>query len=156
MVEWRLVWVSPQRTLAPVEASWAEGQFARARSLAQLDREPYAVFLLPSGVPDQRLLRYTTDYLANYALDTQKTYATEIRVWLNFLFDSRGETDWCQATSEDLRNFEFFRRRDRHRLEVEDGRGRKKTLITGASEVTPSTDKSRVGWVAEPWAARST
>ncbi|RBY75962.1 hypothetical protein DQ239_15760 [Blastococcus sp. TF02-09] len=135
MVEWRLVWVSPQRTPAPVEALWDEGQFERARALAQLDREPYAVFVPPSGVPDQRLLRYTTDHLANYAVDTQRTYATEIRVWLNFLVDTRGETDWCRATSDDVRNFEFFRRRDRRRLETEDSRGRKKTLITGSSWV---------------------
>lgn len=94
---------------------WSEHDFERARSGALHTAEVYPVFIGPDGWPDPVLLRFaTTGDLHSKALATQRTYSTDIRAFLDYLHTKKGIT-WTEVSSEDLKDYEFYKRRDAKR-----------------------------------------
>jgi site-specific recombinase XerD len=69
-------------------------------------------FLLrPDGSPDRNVLAYFNSHsFRRLAADSQSSYSADLKVFLSHL--ERQGVDWRDATSEDILNYEHWRRRD--------------------------------------------
>ncbi|MDH6700426.1 integrase [Streptomyces sp. MAA16] len=74
-----------------------------------LDGTPYLIG--PDGRYDVELNSYFTQ-LAASPEDTQRAAASDLKLWLTFLWISRGRTDWREATPEDRAAYKQWRTAD--------------------------------------------
>ena len=75
-----------------------------------LDGTPYLIS--PDGVYDIELNAYFTTELAASPEDTQRAHASDLKLWLSFLWRSRGRKDWRHATPEDRAAYKQWRTAD--------------------------------------------
>ncbi|MEV5920019.1 site-specific integrase [Streptomyces pseudogriseolus] len=75
-----------------------------------LDATPYLIS--PDGRYDTDLNEYFTTELAGSPEDTQRAHASDLKLWLNFLWRSRGRKDWRHATPEDRAAYKQWRTAD--------------------------------------------
>ena len=107
---------------------------------------PGQPFLLrPDGWPDRDVLAYfNSGSFRRLALQTQMSYATDLKVHLSFLA-SQG-LDWRDATEDTFLNYEFWRRRDSSQCST-DRRSEVRARASGVSAVL---------WMAgPPWCDRA-
>ncbi len=96
------------KPLSPLLEHWDDLEL-RERALGIQPGQPF--LLGPGGRPDADVLRYlNSGAFRRLADQSQRSYAIDLKVYLNFLF-SQGK-DWREATEDDFLNFEFWRRRD--------------------------------------------
>ena len=111
--QWRMCLVradSPPSGTSSLLAAW--GDLAeRERGLGISPGRPF--LLRPDGWPDRDVLAYfNSGSFRRLALQTQVSYATDLKVHLSFLA-SQGR-DWRDATVDTFWDYEFWRRRDSH------------------------------------------
>ena len=110
-VEWRMCRVradSPPSGTLSLLGAW-EDLIERERDLGIAPGQPF--LLRPDGWPDRDVLAYfNSGSFRRLALQTQLSYATDLKVHLSFLA-SQGR-DWRDATEDTFLDYEFWRRRD--------------------------------------------
>lgn len=110
--QWALYWPDINRdrpvTAHPVLREWID-LTQREEALGLGPEVP--VLLDPQGHADVRLIRFfRRSRYAALARSTREAYALDLRLFLNFL--ALRETRWDEASSDDLADFEQWRRRD--------------------------------------------
>ncbi|MGC5002635.1 tyrosine-type recombinase/integrase [Streptomyces sp. DT203] len=75
-----------------------------------LDGTPYLIS--PKGQYDTELNSYFTTQLAGSPEDTQRAVASDLKLWLTFLWISRSSKDWRYATPEDRAAYKQWRTAD--------------------------------------------
>ena len=110
-VEWRMCRVragSPPSGALSLLGSW-DDLVERERQLGIVEGQPF--LLRPDGWPDRDVLAYfASASFRRLALQTQLSYASDLKVHLSFLA-SQG-VDWRDATVDTFLDYEFWRRRD--------------------------------------------
>lgn len=108
MGEWWLFWTGDAGT--PVEEAVPGWDDLRERETALKFRDHQPILVSPEGRVDPRLSKiFRRSAFSAKAKGTQETYAPVYRMFFTFLWQ-RG-LDWDQATSEDLEDWEDWRRR---------------------------------------------
>ncbi len=75
-----------------------------------LEGQPYLIS--PEGIYDIELNEYFALELAASPNDTQRAHASDLKLWLHFLWASRGRKDWRHAGPEDRAAYKQWRTAD--------------------------------------------
>ncbi|MFI6449095.1 site-specific integrase [Kitasatospora sp. NPDC050543] len=107
---WRVLWVQEDWSPGKMSSSlrpWVE--HLADQELASGTMVGDAVLLSPDYRVDPGLSRYSSSLaFRSHPVETRRNYATDLRLWLEFLW-GRGE-GWQQAAAADLDDFEYWRR----------------------------------------------
>ena len=108
-VMWRLGRSLPTRRAAPTSAV-EDSLAARERAVGLQPDQPF--LLRPDGSADMDVLAFfTSSRFKLLSEQTQESYAKDLRMFLSFLESQ--ERSWAQCTTEDIADYEHWRRRDR-------------------------------------------
>ena len=108
-VLWRLGRSLPTRRAAPTSAV-EDSLAARERAVGLQPDQPF--LLRPDGSADMDVLAFfTSSRFKLLSEQTQESYAKDLRMFLSFLESQ--ERSWAQCTTEDIADYEPWRRRDR-------------------------------------------
>ncbi|GAA1812048.1 tyrosine-type recombinase/integrase [Planosporangium flavigriseum] len=109
---WTLHWANPS-TLGADLPEWRAGDRKRATDGLMLGEKRFPVFIGPDGWPDRDLLRFATrGWLRPKSLTTKRSYAIDIRVWLQYLHVACNGKHWLDADVEDTLDFHYWRTRE--------------------------------------------
>lgn len=72
-----------------------------------LDGQPYLID--PQGHYDVQLNRYFRTYLSTAPINSQRAAASDLKLWLTFLWTSRGRRNWREATEDDRAAYKHWR-----------------------------------------------
>ncbi|MFE1830172.1 tyrosine-type recombinase/integrase [Streptomyces yangpuensis] len=98
----------PQTTDPLIDALWDLDEWLDNHNV--LDGSPYLIS--PDGRYDVELNKYFTTELSASPENTQRAHASDLKLWLNFLWCSRGGKDWRHATPEDRAAYKQWRTAD--------------------------------------------
>ena len=108
---WTLRWTDLHSVAAVDE--WPANEQRLAVSRLLLPERLTPLFFTPADALDRNLLHFSTrGWLRPKSAETVRSYAIDIRVWLEFLHTSKGKEDWREASSDDALDFHFWRTRE--------------------------------------------
>ncbi|MEU9658730.1 site-specific integrase [Streptomyces chartreusis] len=98
----------PQTADPLIDTLWDLDEWLEEHNV--LEGTPYLIS--PDGRYDIELNEYFILELAASPQDTQRAHASDLKLWLSFLWRSRGRKDWRQATPEDRAAYKQWRTTD--------------------------------------------
>lgn len=126
----------PQSPDPLINLLWDLDEWLDSRGV--LEGQPYLIS--PEGIYDIELNEYFALELAASPNDTQRAHASDLKLWLHFLWVSRGRKDWRHATPDDRAAYKQWR--------TVDPRGPHVDPVTWDREV--ATVNSFYMWAVDP------
>ncbi|MGW3021160.1 tyrosine-type recombinase/integrase [Streptomyces longwoodensis] len=98
----------PQSSDPLIDTLWDLDEWLDAHDIS--DGRPFLIS--PEGRYDTDLNRFFDAVLNTSPLDTQRAYASDLKLWLTFLWVSRGRKDWRDAIPDDRAAYKQWRTTD--------------------------------------------